>query len=42
VGKPIPTTGLTNDRDMLTDRALAAAELPEEGNRRVQEMLAHG
>ena len=44
VGKPIPTAGLgRDDRDMLTARAhQAVAELLEEGNRRVQEMEAHG
>src|SRR5262249_23207086 len=44
VGDPIPTQGLgPGDRDMLTPRAhQAVAELLEEGNRRVQEMEAHG
>lgn len=42
VGKPIPTTGLgREDRDTLTRQAHdAVAALLEEGNRRVQEMLA--
>jgi len=42
VGKPIPTTGLgREDRDSLTRQAHdAVAALLEEGNRRVQEMLA--
>jgi len=42
VGKPIPTTGLRReDRDTLTRQAHdAVAALLEEGNRRVQEMLA--
>ena len=41
VGKPIPTAGLSrDDRDSLTDQAHdAVAELLEEGNRRVEEML---
>jgi 1-acyl-sn-glycerol-3-phosphate acyltransferase len=42
VGKPIPTTGLgREDRDTLTRQAHdAVAALLEDGNRRVQEMLA--
>jgi 1-acyl-sn-glycerol-3-phosphate acyltransferase len=42
VGKPIPTTGLgRGDRDTLTRQAHdAVAALLEDGNQRVQEMLA--
>ena len=41
VGKPIPVAGLTrDDRDRLTEQAHdAVAELLEDGNRRVEEML---
>jgi hypothetical protein len=44
IGRPISTEGLSRaDRDMLTEKAHeAVAALLDQGNRRVQEMLAHG
>jgi 1-acyl-sn-glycerol-3-phosphate acyltransferase len=44
LGRPISTEGMTRaDRDMLTEKAHeAVAGLLEQGNRRVEERLAHG